>query len=82
MRTAAAAREAEACFVRGMTIANRQQAKLLELRAATGLAELLMRNGKTKRARKVLGPIHDSFREGSHHADIVKAKALVDRLQK
>jgi predicted ATPase len=79
MRTGTAAREAEACFVKAMTIANHQQAKLLELRAATGLAELLMRNGKTKRARKVLGPIHDSFSEGSHHADLIKAKALVDR---
>jgi DNA-binding response OmpR family regulator/class 3 adenylate cyclase/tetratricopeptide (TPR) repeat protein len=82
MRAEATARETEACFVKGMTIANRQQAKLLELRAATGLAELLMRNGKTKRARRLLGPIHDSFSEGSHHADLVKAKALVDRLQK
>jgi predicted ATPase len=82
MLAGATAREAEACFVKGMKIANHQQAKLLELRAATALAELLMRNGKTKRARKVLVPIHGSFSEGAHHTDLVKAKALLDRLQR
>jgi predicted ATPase len=82
MLAGATAREAETCFVKGMTIANRQQAKLLELRAATGLAELLTRNGKTKRARQVLAPVYGSFSEGFRCKDMVEAKALLEELQK
>ncbi len=82
MRTRATAREAEACFVKGMKIASRQQAKLLELRAATGLGKLLMQNGKMERARKILAPIYGSFSEGFRCRAIVEAKALLDELPK
>jgi class 3 adenylate cyclase/DNA-binding response OmpR family regulator/tetratricopeptide (TPR) repeat protein len=82
MRTRATAREAEACFVKGMKIASHQQAKSLELRAATGLGKLLMQNGKMERARKVLAPVYGSFSEGFRCKDMVEAKTLLDRLQK
>jgi len=82
MLTGVTAREAEACIVKGIKIARQQQAKLLELRATTSLAELLTRNGKMGRARQVLYPIYDSFGEGLHHTNLVEAKALLDKLPK
>jgi tetratricopeptide (TPR) repeat protein len=42
--------EAEACFLKAIEIAQRQQAKSLELRAATSLARLWQSQGKTAEA--------------------------------
>ena len=42
--------EAEACFQRALDIARHQQAKSLELRAATSLARLWQQQGKRRRA--------------------------------
>jgi predicted ATPase len=74
--TAAAA----ACFLRAIDIAQRQQAKSLELRAATSLARLWGDQGRRAEARALLAPVYGWFTEGFDTADLKEAKALVDEL--
>jgi predicted ATPase len=69
--------EAETCFRQALDIARRQQAKSLELRAATSLARLWQRHGKRAEARALLAPIYGWFTEGFDTADLRDAKALL-----
>ncbi len=48
--------EAEACFLKAIEIARRQQAKSLELRASTSLAHLWQRQGKHHRSPRSCWP--------------------------
>ncbi len=73
-------REAELCFQRALAIAQQQEAKSLELRAATSLARLLRTQGKHDDARGLLAPIYSWFTEGPDTADLRDAKALLDEL--
>ena len=75
-----AATEAEAAFRRALEIARAQAARSFELRAATGLAQLLRDQGAQREARDLLGPLFGWFREGFDTADLVAAKALLDSL--
>jgi len=68
--------EAEACFVKAMEIAQKQQAKSLELRSATNLARLWQQQGKRTEAHELLAPIYGWFTEGFDTADLQEAKAL------
>ena len=72
--------EAEVFFQQAMEIARRQQAKSWELRAATSLARLWQKQGKTIEARDLLVPVYDWFTEGFDTADLKDAKALLDEL--
>ena len=72
--------EAEACFQHALTVARRQQAKSLELRAAMSLARLWQQQGKHAEARALLAPIYGWFTEGFDTADLQEAKALLDEL--
>ena len=76
----AAGFEAEACFQRALDIARHQQAKSLELRAATSLARLWQRQGKHDDARQLLAEVYGWFTEGFDTADLQEAKALLDAL--
>jgi predicted ATPase len=69
--------EAEAEFQRALEIARAQEAKALELRAATSLARLWQRQGKKPEARELLAPIYDWFTEGFDTQDLKDAKALL-----
>jgi class 3 adenylate cyclase/predicted ATPase len=71
---------ASACFATALHKAQAQQAKLLELRAAVSLAELLMREHKSREARDLLTPVYCSFTEGFDFIDLREAKALLDSL--
>jgi predicted ATPase len=75
-----AAGEAEAAFQRAREIALRQQARSLELRAATSLARLWAAQGERRRARQLLAPVYDGFTEGFDTADLTAANALLDQL--
>ena len=75
------AAEAEACFLNAIEIAQKQEAKSLELRAATSLARMWQRQGKTTEARDLLASVYDWFTEGFDTADLKDAKALMDTLQ-
>jgi len=73
--------EAETCFQHAMTIARTQQAKSLELRAATSLARLWQQQGKRKEAHDLLAPVYHWFTEGFDTADLQDAKALLEVLE-
>ncbi len=70
----------EAAFERALAIARTQQAKSLELRAATSLARLLRDRGERKKAREILLPIYSWFSEGFGTRDLQAARALTDEL--
>jgi len=59
-----------------MEIAQKQQAKSLELRSATNLARLWQQQGKRTEAHELLAPIYGWFTEGFDTADLQEAKAL------
>ena len=69
--------EAEACFQQALDIARRQQAKSLELRAATSLARLWQSQGKRQDAYDLLAPVYNWFTEGFDTADLIDAKAFL-----
>jgi DNA-binding winged helix-turn-helix (wHTH) protein/predicted ATPase len=70
----------EACFRKSIEIAQRQQARSLELRATMSLARLYRENGRAKEARSLLAPIYESFTEGFDTLDLLEAKALLHEL--
>ena len=72
--------EAEACLQQALTVARRQQAKSLELRAAMSLARLWQQQGKRAEARELLAPIYGWFTEGFETADLQEAQALLEGL--
>jgi class 3 adenylate cyclase/tetratricopeptide (TPR) repeat protein len=72
--------EAEACFLKAIEIARRQQAKSLELRAVMSLARLWQQQGKRHEARNTLSEIYGWFTEGFDTKDLQEAKALLDSL--
>jgi len=72
--------QAETCFRQALHVARCQQAKSLELRAATSLARLWQQQGKRDEARQVLGEVYGWFMEGFDTADLKDAKALLDAL--
>ena len=75
------AAEAEACFQQALTIARGQQAKSLELRAATSLSRLWQQQGKRTEAHALLAPIYGWFTEGFDTADLQEAKVLLEELE-
>ena len=67
-------------FQRAIDTARSQQAKSLELRAATSLARLWGEQGKRAEAHDLLAPVYGWFTEGFDTADLKDAKALLDEL--
>ena len=72
--------EAEICFHQAIAIAQSQQAKSLELRAAISLARLWQQQGKRAEAYDLLTPIYGWFTEGFDTADLQEAKTLLEAL--
>ena len=72
--------EAEACFLKAIEIARRQQAKSLELRAVMSLSRLWQQQGKKEEAWQMLADIYGWFTEGFDTADLQEATALLDEL--
>ena len=72
--------EAEAYFREALSIAGRQEAKSLELRAAMSLGRLWREQGKKDAARNVLTPVYSWFTEGFDTADLQDARELLDEL--
>jgi predicted ATPase len=72
--------QAETCFQQAISVALSQQAKSLELRAATSLAKLWQSQGKRQDAYDLLAPVYGWFTEGFDTADLKDAKALLDAL--
>jgi predicted ATPase len=74
--------EAEACFLKAIEVACRQQAKSLELRATVSLARLWQQQGKQAEAYRMLSEIYGWFTEGFDTKDLQEAKALLNMLAK
>ncbi len=72
--------EAENGFRRSLEIAQGQEAKSLELRAALSLSRVWQQQGKRVEAYELLAPIYAWFTEGFDTADLQAAKALLDEL--
>jgi class 3 adenylate cyclase/predicted ATPase len=72
--------EGQASLQQAIRIAQAQQAKSLELRAATSLARLWGEEGRGAEARNLLAPVYGWFTEGFDTADLKDAKALLDQL--
>ena len=70
----------EECFHKAIEIAQRQQAKSLELRATTSLARLWQQQGKKAEARQMLADIYNWFTEGFDTKDLQEARGLLEAL--
>jgi class 3 adenylate cyclase/predicted ATPase len=70
---------AETCFRTGLSIARTQQAKSYELRVASSLARLWLKQGKACEATELLASIHGWFDQGFRTCDLDEARDLLDR---
>ena len=60
---------------------SQQQAKSLDLRAATSLARLWKQQDKRQDAYDLLAPVYGWFTEGFDTADLQEAKLLLEALE-
>jgi predicted ATPase len=72
--------EGQASLQQAIRIAQAQQAKSLELRAAMSLARLRRDQDRRAEARDLLAPVYGWFTEGFDTADLKEAKALLAEL--
>jgi len=70
----------EDCFKQAIEIAQLQNAKSLELRAAVSLARLWQGQRKDGEARDIIVPVFEWFTEGFDTADLNEAKSLIESL--
>jgi predicted ATPase len=80
MGVGGATEEAERCFRAAIEVARAQEAKWWEVRTATSLARLLLKQDRRDEARAMLAEIYNWFTEGFDTADLKDAKALLDEL--
>ncbi len=73
---------AEEYYRKALSIAEEQEAKLWELRAAASLARLRRDQGRRAEARDLLAPVYGWFTEGFNTPDLRDAKALLDELRR
>jgi class 3 adenylate cyclase/predicted ATPase len=73
--------EAEGCFRQALDVARRQEAKSLELQAATSLTRLWQQQGKRAEAHKLLSEVYNWFTEGFDTKDLREAKELLNSLE-
>ena len=72
---------AEELYLKALSIAQEQGAKLWELRVAASLARLRRDQGRHAEARDLLAPVYGWFTEGFATPDLKEAKALLDELR-
>jgi class 3 adenylate cyclase/predicted ATPase len=72
---------AEELSRKALSIAQEQEAKFWELRAAVSLARLRRDQARRAEARDLLAPVYGWFTEGFDTADLREAKALLDELR-
>ena len=72
--------ESERCFLQAIEVAQRQQAKSWELRAATSLARLWREQGRLADAHEGLDRVYSWFTEGFDTSDLRTAKTLLEEL--
>jgi predicted ATPase len=72
--------QAEAAFQQALTIAQHQQSKSWELRAAMSLSRLWQQQGNRHAAHALLAPVYEWFTEGFDTPDLQDAQALLQEL--
>jgi predicted ATPase len=73
--------DAEASLRQALRVAQEQQSKSLELRAAMSLARLLRRQGRSAEGRDLLRQVYDWFSEGLDTPDLRDARELLAQLE-
>ena len=71
---------AEQCLCEALKVAQDQQAKMLELRAATSLAKLWRKLNKVDEARRILNSVCSKFNESVNNLDLIEAKTVLEQL--
>ncbi|WP_434663309.1 adenylate/guanylate cyclase domain-containing protein [Paraburkholderia sp. A3BS-1L] len=79
-RMPSSSEDAQACFLKAIAVARAQGAHSLALRAASSLARLWQREGRSGEATQVLSETVGHFTEGFDTGDLREAKALLDAL--
>ena len=72
--------KAENYFARALAVAQIQQSKSWELRAAMSMAHLWRDQGRRQQARDLLGPVYGWFTQGFDTLDLKQSKRLLDEL--
>jgi predicted ATPase len=75
------AEAAEELYRQALSIAEEQEAKLWELRAAVSLARLRRDQGRHAEARDLLAPVYGWFSEGFATPDLKEANVLLGALR-
>ena len=70
--------QAEEAYRRAILIAQKQRAKLFELRATTGLARLWLKQGRSDESHEMLSRVYGWFTEGLDTPDLESARAALD----
>jgi class 3 adenylate cyclase/tetratricopeptide (TPR) repeat protein len=73
--------EVEALLQRGLATAQRQSARLFELRTATGLAQVWRDAGRIDSARTLLAATYGGFTNGLDTTDLRKARAVLESIR-
>ena len=73
--------EAAEAYARAIGVAREQGSKMLELRAATGLAGVWCELARMSQARELLAPIYRGFTEGLDEPDLVDAASVLRQLE-
>ncbi len=71
---------AEQCFREALSIAQDQNAKMLELRAATSLAMLSKKLRKLDDAKSILNSVCSKFNESADNPDLIEAKTVLKQI--
>jgi adenylate cyclase len=71
---------AETCFRQALEIARVQGARSWQMRAATSLGRLLVRQNRAHSARQIVSDLYNSFTEGLETTDLRDAKRLLDEV--
>jgi len=69
----------EGCFHRGVEVAREQDALFWEFRLALSMARSRITQNRHGEARQILAPVYDRFTEGFETADLLAARAMLDR---
>ncbi len=77
----APAPEIEGAFRQALAIAQTQQARSLELRAATALARWWHAQARSAEAHELLAPVYGWFSQGFDTLDLQAAQTLISELQ-
>jgi predicted ATPase len=74
--------EIEAILLNSLEMARHQQARCWQLRTSCDLARLWQRQGRNKKALKLLQSVYDQFTEGFDTTDLRDAQALLRNLRR